>query len=184
MKPTSLVKLLVLPFVLIFVLVAFIWFFIWPQAKSLMGNQTEIKKQNDLFEQVQAKNESLIKASKNSPQISQAADTVNNLWPDSEDVSQFIVQAEGLAANKQIVLDNIAVYEASASTKTNANPSAKTPVGTKFSFNATAPYSSTFDFVAGLEKLARFNTISSIALSSNESTGQINLKLNGNIYAK
>ncbi len=174
-----------------------VWFGVVAQIQTIISNNTLIKQKISDNTKTEERIAKLKEASSNSAEVTKAFDTVNNLWPDKEDVSKFIVQSEGLASEKQIVLDSITVAEMVVKdTKSTAKTSKDAEsidssvskkvtkeTGIKFSFQTVAPYNQLFDFIVGMERLARFNSESQISISG-AAGNELTLRLTGYIYAK
>jgi hypothetical protein len=171
------------------------------QILTTLENKNAINKKTAEINTLQEKITKLREANNNLADITKAYDTVNNLWPDKEEVGKFIVQSEGLASEKQIVISNITVAEAvlkntkntaaateqqSSDSGTKTTTTAKTnqkESGIKFTFETESSYNRLFDFIVGMERLARFNSVSQISIS-NSTDNKLILRLTGYIYAK
>jgi hypothetical protein len=194
-------KKLAFPLSAIVILIgALLWFGVISQAQKIILNNEASKEKNEQLTKLQAENDSLEKADKNSAEVESIHEIVSNLWPDTEDVSKFIVQIEDLAQEKGVVLSNIAIAEtAPKETKSTAATSTKPSnvtdstastakkasknSGIRFSFDTAAKYNTTLDLITSLEKLARFNSLNSINLSKG-SNDTLTVKISGYIYGK
>lgn len=189
-------------FIVLFIILfgAILWIAIISQIRITLNYKNAINKKTAEINTLEEKVTKLKEANANSADISKAYDTVNNLWPDKEDVGKFIVQSEGLASEKQLVLTNITVAETvlkdtkntAAAQQKSSDSGTDTPTagttkkkegGTKFTFETESPYNQLFDFIVGMERLARFNSLSDVTIS-NSADNKLILRLTGYIYAK
>lgn len=135
------------------------------------------------------------KISKNNEEFKAKSDEVKTLWPETAEVSKFMVQTEDLAKQKNFVIQNFSIQEKkiSKSTKTDSDDD-KTTEGsskestkskstsiTQFSFNTTTPYTTGIDLVRSMETFSRFNSISSISISAKDGD-LIDINLTGRLY--
>lgn len=125
--------------------------------------------------------------------------TVLGYLPASLNSSQFIVEVEGLAKKTDITINSVsmnatpsAVSKESKTTTTTTTSdaekkettAAKTKKGTQqneFSLSTKADFAKTMSFIAQMEKLSRFNSISAISITSIENNGA-DVKITGNIF--
>lgn len=186
-------KIIITAGVYLVIFIAVIVFALNPSINSLKQNKQKISNNQNKLDETYNKLNTLQKIEKHPEEFKAATDMVNNSWPDNLDISHFIVQTENLAKNNSIILENLSVAEAKKSSAKSApkedgdsekavSEKKKTAdTGTQFTFGLQAPYSSVLSFIKGMETLPRFNSISLINLSGND-TGDINLRMTGSIY--
>ena len=140
---------------------------------------------------------SLQKIEKDKEGFEAIKNTVLGYLPASLDSSQFIVEVEGLAKKTDITIDSVSMSATSSSvtplketTKTaddadkKETTKKKTNTGTQkneFSLSTKAEFSKSMAFLQQMEKLSRFNSISSISIVPLENTS-VDVKITGNIY--
>ncbi|MCL5410683.1 MAG: hypothetical protein M1324_02375 [Patescibacteria group bacterium] len=170
------------------VFIAIIIFALSPSIASLKQNKQKMAENQSKLNETYDKLNSLQKTNKHPEELKSAEDTVNKSWPDNSDISQFIVQTEGLAKSNSLILENLSIEESkkqkvasSTDDKDSAKKKNTAPTGTQFTFSLKAPYSSILNFLKGMETLPRFNSLSLINLSGNEDA-TISVRLTGNIY--
>lgn len=192
-------QLVVPPVFLTICLVVFILLFSMPTISKGIATRAEISRESKQLQETVNKDEALRKAKKDEKQITATYDTVNALWPDKEEVSNFIVLMEELAGQKHITINNIAVEESSgqqvakpkaATTDDTQDDAAAAPKktakkqsGIKFSFDTTGNYATIVDLISSLESLKRFNSVSTMVLDGNTLGDIITLRITGYIYA-
>jgi len=172
------------------IFIALIIFALNPSINSLKQHKQKLADSQNKLDETYLKLNSLQKIDKHPEEFKATSEVVNNLWPDNLDISRFIVQTENLAKTNNIILENFSVDEIKNTAKSTAKDSdsetaksekKKTETGTQFTFSMQSPYNSTLSFIKGMETLSRFNSISSINLSGNDS-GIISMRLTGSIY--
>lgn len=125
--------------------------------------------------------------------------TVLGYLPATLNSSQFIVEVEGLAKKTDITINSFSMNAASSSvstkkdttTATASNDTGTTAVAKKkasggtqqneFSLSTKADFAKTMSFIAQMEKLSRFNSISTISIASIENGGA-DVNITGNIF--
>lgn len=115
---------------------------------------------------------------KNKDDLQTKIDRINNLWPDDKEVSNFIVNLEGLANQQNITLKNVAISE---STSSSASKSDKKVKKIQFSFDTQTTFNQNLAIIKSMEKFSRFNAISQINFTK-DNDGSILMKITGSIY--
>jgi len=162
------------------IFVAIIVFALKPSLDGLRQNRQKVSSKQTDLNQIYDKLDYLQKISKNPQDLESNEKIVNNYWPDSSDISQFIIQTENLANNNNLVLDNVSINEIK-NTKTSSNKKDNSSNGSQFSLSLKSSYPSILNFIKGMETLPRFNSISLINLSGT-TEGSINVQLTGTVY--
>ena len=167
-----------------------IYFVFMPALSRLKQNKATFDQKQQVLRNNYDKIESLQKIEKNPKEFDTLSTAVNELWPDNQDISKFIVQIESVAKDSNLVIDNFSVVESTVKKQkatddsgnaSSSNTKTKTDTGTKFSLAVKSPYSNIIDLIGKMETMARLNAISSIDMNYiDEST--INLKLTGGVY--
>ena len=176
---------------------ALIWFFITKSAiESYYQNKSAYDKKQDDLLTIYDKIEILQKNSKSSTNSANVISQVALLWPDNVDVSKFIVQTEELAKQKNFVIENFTISEkkitsnksTSSSSDSDSSDSdakakaAKSTTITQYSFNVNTTYENALDIIKSMERLARFNAITTFNISGQESNNTVNLNITGKLY--
>lgn len=166
------------------------YFLLFPNITKLASNQQLLAQKKSQFEINEDKISSLEKTNQSIAEFEQKNKTVIELLPDNPEVSSFVVNVEALAKSldqniTNFTIDNILTSSKSKSTNTEdgevaAESSKKSDKGIKFSINSSSDFSGFLNFISKMETLARFNTISSIELSTKDLS--LNYKLTGYIY--
>jgi len=170
-----------------------IFFVLMPTYQRYTQDKSTDAKKKNIVEENNTKINSLQKIAKNSDEFEKIYQNVSNLWPDNPNVSEFMVQIEGLAKDTGLVIDSFSIEEqktitptkakssdtddnatATKSTKTTAN------TGTKFTMTSKSEYSNVMDLILRMETLARLNAVSSINISAAGPSLSINIV--GHIY--
>lgn len=170
-----------------------IFFVLMPTYQRYTQDKSTDAKKKNIVEENNTKINSLQKIAKNSDEFEKIYQNVSNLWPDNLNVSEFMVQIEGLAKDTGLVIDSFSIEEqktitptkakssdtddnatATKSTKTTAN------TGTKFTMTSKSEYSNVMDLILRMETLARLNAVSSINISAAGPSLSINIV--GHIY--
>lgn len=135
---------------------------------------------------------SLQKIAKDKTGFEGIRDTVLGYLPATLNSSQFIVEVEGLAKKTDITIDGFSM-NASATSVTATKTTGQTSTDTvkkkaktstqqnEFSLSTKADFTKIMSFIAQMEKLSRFNSISSISIASAENGGA-DVKIMGNIF--
>lgn len=188
-KTASLIALFVV------VIGAIIFFGFLPAMKNLKTNRDKMaSKQSELNETYKRINV-LQKSSKKPEEFAKISESVNNYWPDTLDVSHFIVQTESLAKANNLIIENFSVEQPkvakpapkpSSSTDSKTAPESKTVKkstgsSSQFTFTTKSTYGSVLNLIKGMETLTRLNCVSVLNFSGNEE-GSIDLRLTGSIY--
>ncbi len=186
-------KIIITASIYLVIFIAVIVFALNPSINSLKQNKQKVVSNQNKLDQTYLKLNTLQKIEKHPEEFKAARGMVNNSWPDNLDISHFIVQTENLAKNNSIILENLSVAEIKKSSvksapkedggseKATTEKKKDAETGTQFTFGLQAPYSSVLSFIKGMETLPRFNSISLINLSGDD-TGIINLRMTGSIY--
>lgn len=125
---------------------------------------------------------SLQKIAKEQISFNAIKNTVLGYLPGSLNSSQFIVELEGLAKNTDITINNFSMNATSINTEKDPKKKKKsTTQQNDFSLNIKADFAKTMSFVAQMEKLSRFNSISTINITSTENNGA-DVTIKGSIY--
>ena len=168
------IYIIIAVFVLIYIII--IALFLIPSINNLKNNKVSLsQKQNELNENY-SKITSFQKIAKNPEEFNLIIQTPHNYWPDESNISDFIVQTEGLANEVELIINNFSIEDSSNSGK---KPEKKNE-STEFSISAKTGYSNIFNLIKNMEELARLNSISSISLSATDE--DISLKMTGQIY--
>ncbi|OQA04437.1 MAG: hypothetical protein BWY68_00317 [bacterium ADurb.Bin400] len=186
---------------------------ILPNVREILSMQLKVVEKQKDVDRMQAKLDSLKTANRSKESINRAYLLTNDLWPSEENVSQFLVQVEGLATEKAVALSDLTVNEiiiqppktsntasqASTSTSNSTKESSESKDGEddaaskkkakgsndriQFMMSGNADYTSLIGFIVSMERLARFNSISSINVFRDKEN-HLNFSLNGHIYGK
>lgn len=165
--------------IFVLVSVALVFFVLMPSLQNLRQNQTSLAEKQAVLTEKQTTLASLEKLNKNIGEFNMVYDNINNLWPDTTNVSGFIVQVEGLAKEQNIVIDNFSVDEANSSKKEGSDDISKG--GTGFTLTAKSTYPVFFDFLTKLQSMARLNSITKISLGQ-ETGDSLSINITGKIY--
>ncbi len=185
-------KTVLLSTICLMVFFGLVWFRFLPNLKAIIRNNKETAQKETELKAINDKIAVLKGSESDSEEISNALTTVNELWPDKEEVSNFIVEIEGLTAKKGLILDSLSVIEKPAAKADNGGSGSKSENkesaksakdGIGFNFDTSGHYTVIKEFIADLEKLSRFNTVSTVSLT-NGSQDMIAIRINGYIYAK
>lgn len=185
---------------------ALILLILLPTSKKLKQNKILIKEKNATLENNFSKISSLQKVEKNIDEFNKINETVVGYLPPLLQSSQFIVEVEGLTNSLGITIDNFSMnatssaFDTGSKTKTetkssdsdlsssknnsNQKETKKKNSGTQqnqFTLSVQTDYNKALEFIKQMEKLSRFNSVSSINISSKEDN-LINLKIDGYIY--
>ena len=147
--------------------------FLMPTIKNIKDNKKMLAEKQLEFCQVSDEVSTLQKTKKDNSEVKTMFDTVNGYWPDNQDISQFMVQTEGLANKLNIVIENFAITQPATKDKKSNS--------IQFNFTAKAPYPTVIELLRNMESLARFNTISSINLNL-DNDGRVSASVIGYIY--
>ncbi|MFA5926794.1 MAG: hypothetical protein WCT32_05175 [Patescibacteria group bacterium] len=199
MMISSYKKTIVLLVVTTVIMTAIIQFVLSPQVRVFATNRKKITKALEGQTSVQVEVEQLKRVKKNEKDVSAKAERINKLWPDSNEISSYIIQTEALASKNNLVLNNITITEStkkeaktsenketkadSEAVNTSTSKKGKSEEGIRFSFDASASYDNFKRFVDGMEQLERFNLVSLVNISSSGGDG-VTFKISGVIYAK
>ena len=173
---------------------AFTYFLLLPTYDRYQKDKKDNKAKEATIDANEAKIASLNTISKKGNDLDKMYDNVNNLWPDTLKVSDFIVQIEGLAKNTGLVIDSFSVDEQKTDQKTTATASSSDDQdtssgasksksnnsGTKFSLSFKSSYSNALTFIGSMETLARLNSINSISVASTQDS--LTVTISGVIY--
>jgi len=171
------------------IIAAIVFFGFLPAMRWLKTDRDKLtSKQNELNETYQ-KIDTLQKSSKNPEELLKISESVNNYWPDTLDVSHFIVQTENLAKANNLIIENFSVEQpkvaksTSTDTSTGAKKTAKknTVSSAQFTFTTKSSYNSVLNLIKGMETLTRLNCISVLTFNGDEE-GNVDLRLTGSIY--
>lgn len=167
-----------------------IFFGFIPALNNLKQSKLKYDQKQQVLRDNYDKIASLQKIEKNPKEFESLSGAVNELWPDTQDISKFIVQIESVAKNSDLVIDNFSVEENAAAkakpaadSENGSSSSSKTKdsTGTKFSLAVKSGYPNMIDLIGKMETMARLNSISSVDMSLIDAS-TINLKLTGNVY--
>ncbi len=158
--------------------------------KLIAQNQKQIEANFDEIAAMQ-------KIEKNKAEFDQIKSTVLNYLPTTLDSSQFIVEVEGLTKSLDITMDNFSMSETASvlggnkdntksgdDSNSSAKNSKKSKSGTmqnQFTMTGKTNFAKTLQLLQQMEKLSRFNSISSLDIISQDDNG-VNIKVTGNIY--
>lgn len=128
---------------------------------------------------------SLQKIEKDKEGFSEIKKTVLGYLPETLNSSQFIVEVEGLAKKTDITINSVSMNATPSSvSKETDTTKKKTKGGTQqneFSLSTKADFAKTMSFLAQMEKLSRFNSISTISIASVENSSA-DVKITGDIF--
>lgn len=172
----SLKNYLIIGSLLIILSALTLFFFILPQYNNFQHNKNKL---NDL-QQKTAQNSSKIaalKASSTNPTyLDKVYKNVNNLWPDNLNVSEFIVQIEGLAKDSNLVIDSFSIEEQKNATSNTKSANQKNkPTGTAFTLSFKSGYGDFIGFLVKMENMARLNSINNLSINSDSENLTINI---------
>lgn len=172
----SLKNYLIIGSLLIILSALTLFFFILPQYNNFQHNKNKL---NDL-QQKTAQNSSKIaalKASSTNPTyLDKVYKNVNNLWPDNLNVSEYIVQVEGLAKDSNLLIDSFSIEEQkNTSISTVPVDKKNKQVGTSFTLSFKSGYGDFIGFLVKMENMARLNSINSLNISSDSENLSINI---------
>jgi len=189
-------KILIMASILVVFIFACLLFETKPIIESYNTHKKQYSdKQNDLLSLFD-KLDALQKIEKNSDLFEAKSDEVKTLWPETAEVSKFMIQTEDLAKQKNIVLQNFSIQEkklakkvSSSQTEEQSSDSSsdstakkeKSTTITQFSFNTTAPFPVALDLIRSMETFPRFNSISLISISADDDSS-VDLNLTGRLY--
>ena len=178
------------------------FFLLSPTLKDIEKNKKEIVAEQKTLTANYDEIASLQKISKDKAGFDQIRDTVFGYLPAILNSSQFIVEVEGLAKKTDITINSVSMNAVSSSvaaekttakttdetTKTETTKTDTTKKKTKggtqkneFSLTTKADFAKTMSFIAQMEKLSRFNSITSLSIASSENNGA-DVKITGNIF--
>ena len=180
-----------------------IWFGLLPQIKTFNARQNTLNEKQYNLNQHKDKLAILENTKKNWNPTQEMIDRVDKMWPDQDNVSDFIVQLEAMAQKNGVILNSLSITESivketkSTGTETKeeegtgknsdaATPKtqAKTEAGTKFSFDTSASYNTLTQIMLDLENFPRFNSLDTLTIGRSSNTDGLSLKINGQFYAK
>lgn len=177
-------------------------FLLNPTLKNIEKNKKEIVTEQKTLTANYDEIASLQKISKDKVGFDEIKNTVFGYLPATLNSSQFIVEVEGLAKRTDITVNSVSMSAASSSvvaekttakttdetTKTETTKTDTTKKKTKggiqkneFSLTTKADFAKTMSFIAQMEKLSRFNSITSLSVASAENGGA-DVKITGNIF--
>jgi Tfp pilus assembly protein PilO len=159
-----------------FLLISF--FVAWPLVNQIESSQANIENKYADFQSMMEKSESLKKAAKNSSEMAEINSKVMALYPDSKDVSNFIIDLEKIAEEENITLNNLSISEPKTTPKKGDKSAGST---IQFDFSTEGSYSQMSSLVKKLEQFSRINTINTLNIAS-KGDDLINIKISGMIY--
>jgi len=181
----------------IVIFAAVIIFLLNPTLSEITKNKKMIKSEQKQLAANYDQLSSLQKIAKDKEGFGNIKDTVLGYLPATLNSSQFIVEVEGLAKKTDITIDSFSMSASPSSVSTAkttgqvSNDVGKTDTTKKkaktntqqneFSLSTKADFTKTMSFIAQMEKLSRFNSISSISIASAENGGA-DVKITGNIF--
>jgi hypothetical protein len=173
-------------FYFIFIILGFAavtYFFTLPAMENVRANKIVFEKKQTELQNLYAKVDILEKASKDSSGYNKIISTINNYWPDNQEISTFIIQTEELAKAEGIVLENFSITQITSDQKKADAKTSKTTAKSyvKFSFSTKSTYPVAYDLLKNMEILARFNSINQISLTLDQDNA-VNTTLTGEIY--
>ena len=163
---------------LLVILFAIIGFFITiPAIQNLSETKQTLNAKQAELDSLSEKVSILQKASIKKEENQEIIDKTNLLWPDSQDISKFMIQTENMAKKNNIVMENFTVSQSTDTVKKVKQ--AKKSIG--FSFSSQADYPTTFNIIKDMENLDRFNAIDTINMLLKDN-GILTININGKIY--
>lgn len=181
-------KLIIVFSILISISISVLIFLFVPLLNDYEQNKTlltkKINEQNINFQKISY----LQKTHKDSSNFQSTVNTVNDLWPNDGEISKFIVQAEGLTKEMNLVIDSFSIDEKGPVKKTSTDGEGSQKKSTEakeqktqFTITAKASYPVFINFLKKMENLARLNSTSAIDLSILDG-GNLNIRVVGNIF--
>jgi len=180
---------------------AIIFFVLQPTLVDIENNKKSIVEQNKQLAANYDEIASYQKIEKDKAGFELIKNTVFGYLPTSLDSSQFIVEVEGLAKKTNVTIDSVTMSATSTTfgakktaaaapsddagdkKSTDSSSNKKTKGGTQqnsFVLSTKADFASSMSFIQQMEKLSRFNSITSVTIAPNE-TG-VDIKLTGDIF--
>ncbi len=156
----------------------FFWFITKPAVASYNKHKLESSEKKSELITNQKKLSILKKSRSTESNLGKVLKEVSVLWPETTEISRFMVQTEELAKSKNFVMDNFSISETTI--KKNDKEPEDTTI-TNYSFNTAASFPTIVEIIKSMERLERYNSISRIDLSVKEND-LLNLTLNGRLY--
>lgn len=158
------------------------FFITYPAIKQIQKNKASLFSKQKQLKELYAKVDTLEKINKDPEAFGLIYNTVQGYWPDNQDVSSFMIQTEGMAESKQVVMENFSVTQTTADKKNEAGKkSAINKSNLGFSFSVKSGYPTILSIVQSMETLARYNSIKSINFNlTGDST--VSTVITGNVY--
>ncbi len=177
----------ILTLVYLVIIIALVVFGILPHVNELSANQSEYSETKNTLDATLKKYTQLAELAKSEQEILSVKEDVDELVPDDQNTSDFVVKLEALAKDLAIpdYISSISTNQASSTSATTSAAKKKEDSKKEISYSISfsSNYTTIESFLDKLYNFPRFSTIKNINITGyNSELDTLNFKTNGTLY--
>lgn len=172
---------------------AFGYFVSYPMVNNINDTKENIQEKKSELDYLVGKEIKLVELEKDYEKYKEKIDTLNSLFPEKKEVSDYLTQLEQASANNNIHINSIKI---GSSTKKNVQTKIVDPEKTQLlkegafyklpiemSVSSNQGFVSILSFIETLENLSRYTSISTLEITASDE-GMFETSMKFNVYIK